>query len=233
MSNAIAVSAGGQHSMALLANGTVMDWGQGSCGQLGNGMSKGSAKPVAVSGLSGVDQIAAGGYHNLALRSDGTVWAWGDNGSGQLGDGTNTGPEFCANCPPKPGVYCSETPIQVNNLTDVTQISGGNYDSMALLANGSAMSWGYNGNGQLGDGSHTNQDNPVPITGLTDVIQVSAGFQNGMALLANGTVMDWGFNHDGQLGNGTNQTSRTPVAVTGLSGETAVSSGNEFELATP
>ncbi len=74
-----AISAGGDHSLALLSNGTVMAWGNNADGQLGNGTKTSSEVPVAVSGLSGVTAISAGGEHSLALLSNGTVMAWGDN----------------------------------------------------------------------------------------------------------------------------------------------------------
>ena len=77
--------------MALLSNGTVMDWGLNSVGLLGNGsegVDSSSDVPVAVSGLSGVTQIAGGFEHRLALLSDGKVMAWGNGAGGMLGVGS-------------------------------------------------------------------------------------------------------------------------------------------------
>ena len=87
----VAVSAGGTHSLAPCADGTVAAWGSNASGQLGNNSTTNSTVPVLVSRtgvLSGkmVVAVSAGKYHSLALCSDGTVAAWGDNSSGQLGN---------------------------------------------------------------------------------------------------------------------------------------------------
>jgi alpha-tubulin suppressor-like RCC1 family protein len=89
ISDAISVAAGGAHTCALLANGTVRCWGGGSAGQLGNGAVGNSPTPVIVAGLSGAREIAAGIYHTCAaLGAGGAVACWGDNADGQLGNGT-------------------------------------------------------------------------------------------------------------------------------------------------
>ncbi|MBY9078904.1 RCC1 domain-containing protein, partial [Paenibacillus sp. CGMCC 1.18879] len=94
---------------------------------------------AAISTLSGVTAIAAGSSHSLALKSDGSVWAWGYGISGQLGDGSLT---------------VRTTPVAVSGLTsEVTAIAGGNNHSLALKSDGSVWAWGYNGSGQLGDGT--------------------------------------------------------------------------------
>src|SRR5206468_2309569 len=86
LSNVVAISAGNDHSLALLGDGTVMAWGLNNDGQLGDGTTTNRRVPVAVSELSGVVAISGGGFHSMALLGDGTVKAWGDNGSGQVGD---------------------------------------------------------------------------------------------------------------------------------------------------
>ena len=64
----VAIAAGGAHSLALKADGTVVGWGYNDYGQA-NGAAAGS----------NVVAIAAGGTHSLALKADGTVVGWGDN----------------------------------------------------------------------------------------------------------------------------------------------------------
>ena len=83
----VAMSAGGGHSLALCADGTLAAGGNNAYGQLGNNSTANSSVPVLVNKASGVSAlfgktvvaVAAGGSHNLALCSDGTVAAWGFN----------------------------------------------------------------------------------------------------------------------------------------------------------
>ena len=72
MSGVTAIAAGGDHTVALKNDGTVVAWGYNDSGQT-----------TVPAGLSGVTAIAAGGYHTVALQSDGTVVAWGLNNEGQ------------------------------------------------------------------------------------------------------------------------------------------------------
>ncbi len=244
LSGVTAIAAGESHSLALLSNGTVMAWGYNNYGQLGNGGTTGpeiceseipcSRTPIVVKGLSGVEAIAAGSNYSLALLSDGTVMSWGEDTWGQLGDGSTKGSETCAEALP-----CSTTPVAVSGLSEVTAIAAGG-DSLALLRNGTVMDWGYNGAGQLGNGSTTGPQTcdgsacsttPVPVSGLSGVTDIAGGWIHSLALLSNGTVMAWGNNEHGHLGNGTTSNSDVPVPVSGLSGVTAIAAGEYHSLA--
>src|SRR6266700_4198564 len=66
----IAIAGGGDHSLALKTDGTVVAWG-GNC----------YCEGTVPASLSGVIAIAGGGKHSLALKTDGTVVAWGDDSS--------------------------------------------------------------------------------------------------------------------------------------------------------
>ncbi len=233
-----AIAAGESYALALLENGTVEAWGEGSWGQLGNGPIIGleicpeepavegsrlcNKAPVTVNGLSTVSAIAAGHGDSLALLENGTVKSWGYNGAGQLGAGSTEGPEWCVN-----GVSCSGVPVAVSGLFGVTQVSAGDLHNLALLSDGTVMAWGNDEAGQLGNGGFKESDVPVPVSGLTDVTQISAGNYHSLALLSDGTVDAWGMDELWQLGNiETEGQSRVPVPVSGLSGATAIAAGN-------
>jgi len=73
--------------------------------------------------------------------------------------------------------------------------------------------WGYNADGELGNGSTTQSSTPVTVRGITDAIAVSAGSQHTCAVLSGGGARCWGTNEFGQLGNGKTGNSSIPVAV--------------------
>jgi alpha-tubulin suppressor-like RCC1 family protein len=83
-----AVAAGGSHTAALKADGSIWCWGMNGSGQLGDGTSVGKGVPTAVSGGGTWSAVSGGGSHTAALKADGSLWCWGQNSAGQLGDGT-------------------------------------------------------------------------------------------------------------------------------------------------
>lgn len=101
ISDAVAVSAGGDFTCVIRVGGTVQCWGYNGSGQLGDGSTTNRSTPVTVSGLShvvrvvtslAIDQGGTTGYvqHACAMLDDGSVYCWGGNHGGQLGDGTTT-----------------------------------------------------------------------------------------------------------------------------------------------
>ena len=200
----IQVSAGGQHSLGLRANGTAWGWGTNSSGQIGDGSATSRLSPVSVVGAF-VDwiQVSAGYTHSLGLRANGTAWAWGGNAAGRLGDNTTVS---------------KSSPVSVvGGFVDWIQLSAGGTHSLGLRANGTAWAWGTNTNGRLGDGTATSRLSPVPVIGgFTDWVQVNAGNTHCAALRANGTAWSWGAGSSGQLGDGTVTTGQSsPVSVIG------------------
>jgi hypothetical protein len=74
LSGVTAISAGFEHSLALLENGTVKAWGEGQWGQLGDGEEESSYTPVLVSGITGhVTDVSAGENHSLAAGPAGPI----------------------------------------------------------------------------------------------------------------------------------------------------------------
>jgi alpha-tubulin suppressor-like RCC1 family protein len=88
--------------------------------------------------------------------------------------------------------------------------------SASAQAGDNVRAWGYNGEGELGNGTTTDSSTPVAVSGLSNVVAIAGGVEHSLVLLSNGTVMAWGFNGNGELGNGTTTDSSTPVAVGGL-----------------
>jgi len=92
--------------------------------------------------------------------------------------------------------------------------AGGSHS--CVVVSGAIRCWGFNGYGQLGDGTANNRNTPVAVLGLTGVVAVTAGDRHTCALLDSTAVYCWGNNADGQLGNGTILPSKVPVLVAGL-----------------
>ncbi|MFA6285846.1 MAG: chitobiase/beta-hexosaminidase C-terminal domain-containing protein [Opitutaceae bacterium] len=213
------VSTGQDHTLALRRDGTVWAWGDNDYGQLGQGTSSGSLYPAKVVGLAGMKAIAAGALHSLAVKSDGTVWGWGYNGNGQLGTGTATTQEL--------------SPVQVVALSGVVAVAAGDDHSLALKSDGTVWAWGYNGSGELGDGSSAGQQlSPVQVAGLGGVVAITAGPSYSLALKADGTVWGWGYNGSGQLGtNYSPSSTNVPIRAGTIINVIAISAGSWHVLA--
>ena len=202
-SNLIAIAAGTYHSLAVLENGSIVQWGDYEPDDFHSPI---IATPVGSPPTNAnIVAVAAGIAHDLALTADGKVIQWGlTNASGLQNFPTNlTGVKAIS-----AGVerslalltngtivdWGSFTPIFNLNqrvpadLTNVTAISCGAYHWLALRSDGTVASWGYN---------TTFGETNVP-TGLSNVVAVAGGGRHSLALKADGTVVAWGDNTYGQ-----------------------------------
>jgi alpha-tubulin suppressor-like RCC1 family protein len=219
LSNAVALAAKGQYSLALKGDGTVWAWGNNLSGTLGNGTTTDSSTPAQVIDLIGAKAISAGVSHGLAVTKDGMAWAWGSNSQGQLGNSSIA--------------QYSTSPVQVIGLSDTAGIAGGLQHSLGLKSDGTVWRWGVNG---YGAGCVYTSDigftfTPEQVSGLSSVKAIASGFYHNLALKSDGTVWAWGCNYNGDLGTGTLNSSSTPVQVTNLSGVVAISAGQAHSLA--
>ena len=103
--------------------------------------------------------------------------------------------------------------------------------ALAPSGSASAVAWGTNNFGELGDGNRESINQPVNVSGLSEVAAVAAGYTHSLALLPGGSVMAWGNNEVGQLGTGNRTASDVPVAVSGVSEATAIAASEENSMA--
>ena len=94
------------------------------------------------------------------------------------------------------------------------KISAG-YHTCGLRADGTAYCWGYNGSGELGNGTTTNSLLPIAVVGDHKFLQIKAGQDYTCGLRTDGAAYCWGSNANRQLGDGTTTNSLTPVPVSG------------------
>jgi alpha-tubulin suppressor-like RCC1 family protein len=168
--------------------------------------------------LADVVQIASGWAHTCAIVGAGAVKCWGTNVNGALGDGTTSD---------------RSTPVDVVGLQGgVTALAVGSAHTCALTAAGGVKCWGFNGSGELGDGTHVQRLVPVDVVGLHDgVIAIAAGDDHTCAVTSTGRVMCWGYNFWGQLGDGTQQSRSSPVLLESIAGVDAITAGFDFTCA--
>jgi alpha-tubulin suppressor-like RCC1 family protein len=208
------ITASDDTTCAVLLDGRVRCWGDNSDGQLADGTTDPSPLPVAalaVSGsgqLGGVTQIDAGPEDVCVRLASGQARCWGYNYSGQLGDGTDDD---------------RTRPVVVRNaagsgpLVNVRRISAGGYHTCAVITDGTARCWGYNGYGQLGDGSEDDRPLPGAVRNSADtgplrgIAYLDAGADHACARLVSGNVRCWGDNYYGAVGNGVDDDEDVPL----------------------
>lgn len=206
MTDVVQIAAGYDQSLAMTSDGAIYAWGRNAHGQLGQGKktAETSSLPLRVKDaagtgfLGGVRALHANSYTSYALATDGTVWAWGNNEDGEVGDGTNEDRWLPVKV---------KAPGGNGELGDVKEIASGSYQTLATMNNGTALAWGYNSDGQIGDGNLGQTALlPTPVMTasgpLTGVVTMSGGYLFSLALRSDGTVWSWGDDRDGQLGVG-------------------------------
>jgi alpha-tubulin suppressor-like RCC1 family protein len=209
----ISVSLGRYHSSAITESGKLYTWGLNDAGQLGDGTTANKTIPTLINRFNGEKIIAVslGWYHSSAVTESGKLYTWGLNGNGQLGDGTTANKTV-------------PTLIDRFNGEKVIAVSLGYYHSAAITETGKLYTWGYNGDGRLGDGTTTNRATPILIDNFDGekVIAVSLGDRHSSAITESGKLYTWGLNGNGQLGDGTtaNKTVPTLISSTSFGNET-------------
>ena len=169
----VQIAAGWHHACALTKAGAVSCWGSNDAGQLGSD----GVSTTAIG--SDVVSVASRHNHTCVVRVDGSVWCWGSNYSGQIGDGTTVDQPL---------------PKRVNSVgAGVTQVTVGDGHSCAATSDGTVWCWGFNHNGQLGDGTTEAKTTPTPVFKLaTPPRELTSGFDFTCALEQNGSLWCWG-----------------------------------------
>jgi alpha-tubulin suppressor-like RCC1 family protein len=168
--------------------------------------------------VTNAKRVATGGGHNLVVKADGSLWAWGRNDYGQLGNGEKGNGEF--------GDY-HFTPVKI--MDDVVQIAAGYSHTLAVKTDGSLWAWGYNSNGQIGNGKADFLAYASPVKIMDEVVQVAASARSSFAIKTDGSLWAWGENYYAQIGDGTEENKPSPIKI--MDGVTQVTAGYSHTLA--
>lgn len=163
VSGATSLTAGFDHTCTVVADGSALCWGRNEYGAVGNGtLDDPTLVPTAVltvadgPTVTGIATISGGKYHTCVVMVDGTARCWGYGIDGQLGNGQTD---------------ISLVPVTVtrdgtNDLGGIGALAVGGDHACVRRALGELRCWGYNENGQLGDGTLNNQSNPQIVTAI-------------------------------------------------------------------
>ena len=179
------VSAGGNHTVGLKSDGTVVAVGANEYGQ------------CDVADWTDIVAVSAGGEHTVGLKSDGTVVAVGSNSSGRcdVADWTDivavsAGGEHTVGLKSDGTVVAvgsnSSGRCDVDAWTDIVAVSAGVNHTVGLKSNGTVVAVGSNSSGRC------------DVDAWTDIVAVSAGANHTVGLKSNGTVVAVGSNYFGQ-----------------------------------
>jgi alpha-tubulin suppressor-like RCC1 family protein len=160
-------------------------------------------------------------YLTIKVTSSGTgepgyVWDWGYNKYGQLGDGSTTDVDS------PQGLNADDIDDFPSDFENIISMAGGESYSLALDEAGNVWAWGYNGKGQLGNGSSSTSaytkvpeqiEEDVDGNSFGDIEKIAAGSSHGLALDGDGNVWAWGYNKDGQLGDASKVDEHAPVKL--------------------
>ncbi|HKU61758.1 MAG TPA: hypothetical protein VJQ44_11115 [Gemmatimonadales bacterium] len=201
-------------------------WGDNRFGQLGIGNNTGpesdsqtsahSSKPVAVAGGLKFRHVSPGTDHVCGVTTDDRVYCWGYNRYGQVGDGS--------------GGWLKLKPVRVAGTQLYREVDAGRQFTCAVTTGDRAFCWGFNSDGQLGNGTRSSSRAPKAVSGGLSFERVSAGGFHACAETTVNKAYCWGGVGAGALGDGhfgdTEPYSLVPVAVVGGLSFTQVSAGS-------
>jgi len=191
------ISAGLLHSCGVATDGRAYCWGSNELAPFSDNARPVVRKPFMLPGDARFVTIGASYTHSCALATNGAVYCWGQNDLGQLGDGTN---------------HDANTPVRVVGAQRFTHLSTAlGSHNCALAADSTAWCWGFNGYGELGNGSKTNSSRPVPVTGGLKFVSISTGRFHTCGVTRDSAAWCWG--GFGGLGTAHSDGSTVPVRV--------------------
>jgi alpha-tubulin suppressor-like RCC1 family protein len=190
------------HTCAVFDDGTMYCWGANSFGQLGDKTKNNKKVPTAsIAVEKKVLQVSTGWDHTCVIIQDNSLQCWGYNIFGTLGDGTTVSKTM-------------PTEVSIEGGEAVMQVVTGGLHTCALSVDGMLYCWGYNNDGQLGDGTSTNKLVPqkIIVNNGKKIKKVASMFHT-CVISDDDTVWCWGNNLYGQIGDGTTTNRFVPTKI--------------------
>jgi alpha-tubulin suppressor-like RCC1 family protein len=211
---------GSRHACALVSSGQMYCWGDDGNGTGGTGS---RPVPTAITDGNLYKRVSAGVDHTCALLAvDGSAWCFGGGSYGELGDGQKTS---------------HQTPTLVDPGLLLDQIRAGDRHTCAIDTKGDALCWGWNDDGQLGNGGSAPdqclgtlacEGSPVAVSGGQQWKEISAGHRFTCGINSSDQAYCWGQNTSGKLGTGSvGGQQLTPVLVNTTERFKAIVAGRE------
>ncbi len=192
----------------------------------------------------------------IGLDINGKVWACGNGNFGQIGNGniTNITTPICISDiagTELANEYINNSSFKIENLYVKSNVYKNSYSIICLDSNGKVWSWGYNFDGQLGNGTTMYSSTPICITNIANTDfnnayvnnnskiesislyeNTNTSYSNSVSIAAldsNGKIWTWGSNINGNLATGDKENKNSPICVSDLSTE-IVNNGETFKI---
>ena len=205
-----------RHNYVVMTDLSIKAWGWNGNSCLGEGTTNNRSYPGRVAfppTFPGAAKVWGNfQYNGICLDVNGGLWIWGYNGEGQCATGnttTQTIPYYASGN--------ASNSIYGKTVVDVAVgVGTQNANTITVLcSDGTVHATGYNGYGQIGDGSTIQKTNFVQNAVLSNIVaiaQTREAYTAVAAINSSGQIYTWGYNGDGQLGNG-NTTNATIASV--------------------
>jgi len=198
MDDVAAVTLGAGHALAIRNDGSLWAWGRNNGGQLGDNTTVDRHEPIHI--MDNVSSVSAALNTSAAVTNDGSLWIWGWVGISMSTvlreEGEST-------------IFELHSPERL--YEDVRKFSLHNRFVLAISTDNNLYGLGYNGSGQLGDGTNNSPFEWIRI--MDDVDYVVAGDETVLAIDADGSLLAWGNNERGVVGDNTTINRPRPVQI--------------------
>ena len=222
------ISAGFNHTCGVTTDGVGYCWGENDSGQLGTGGTTDRLTPTVVKGNHTWRSIVAGNRGGRLFGTNFTcgvtnsdeAYCWGANYYSQLGSPGSP-----------PSLDPILTPALVSGGHKWQSVLPGDVHVCGVTTEGAGYCWGYNSDGQIGDGTISTaypRSVPTAVSGSHSWESIVAGTDHGCGVTTSDITYCWCDGSVGQIGDGTTDQRSTPKLVTGGHRWNSISTGNGF-----